>query len=65
MAAIGWGSEALCQGRGPVRSSVLLLIDASGSMGDEIGSGSFCYGDRISLDSNSEIKRGQKRNGKL
>ena len=42
------------------RSSLLLLINASESTGDEIGSGNFCYGDSISLDSNSEIKRGQK-----
>ena len=33
-----WGSHALAQSRGPVASS-LLLIDASGSMGDAIGSG--------------------------
>ncbi len=35
---IGWGS-ALSQNRGSVSSSLLLLIDGSGSMGDEIGSG--------------------------
>ena len=39
VAVIGWGSQALSQNRGSVKSSLLLLIDASGSMGDEIGSG--------------------------
>ena len=39
MAAIGWESQAASQGRGRVQSSLLLLIDASGSMGDAIGSG--------------------------
>ena len=39
MAVIGWGPPALSQGRGQVQSSLLLLIDASGSMGNEIGSG--------------------------
>ncbi|MCE2486016.1 MAG: DUF4189 domain-containing protein [Desulfurellaceae bacterium] len=34
-----WGAPALSQSRGPVASSLLLLIDASGSMGDAIGSG--------------------------
>ncbi len=34
-----WGSHALAQSRGVVASSLLLLIDVSGSMGDEIGSG--------------------------
>ena len=33
------GSQALSQERGHVASSLLLLIDASGSMGDEIGGG--------------------------
>lgn len=37
--AIGWESQSFSQGRGQVRSSLLLLIDASGSMGNEIGSG--------------------------
>ena len=42
---IGWGSQALSScsgsghGHGHVNSSLLLLIDASGSMGNEIGSG--------------------------
>ena len=36
---IAVGSQALSQSRGHVASSLLLLIDASGSMGDEIGSG--------------------------
>ena len=35
---IALGSQALSQSQGPVASSLLLLIDASGSMGDEIGS---------------------------
>ena len=39
VAVIGWGSPGLSQNRGSVNSSLLLLIDASGSMGDEIGSG--------------------------
>ena len=39
VAVIGWGPQALSQNRGQVQSSLLLLIDASGSMGDEIGSG--------------------------
>ena len=39
VAVIGWPAQALSQNRGPVKSSLLLLIDASGSMGDEIGSG--------------------------
>ena len=39
VAAIGWGPQAPAQRRGQVQSSLLLLIDASGSMGDEIGSG--------------------------
>ena len=30
-----WGSPALAQSRGPVASSLLLLIDASGSMGTQ------------------------------
>ena len=34
-----WGLPAFAQSRGPVASSLLLLIDASGSMGDAIGSG--------------------------
>ena len=38
-AVIGWGPRALSQGRGHVKSSLLLLIDASGSMNDEIGGG--------------------------
>ena len=38
MTVIGLGS-ALSQDRGSVKSSLLLLIDASGSMGDAIGSG--------------------------
>ena len=38
-AAIGWESQAFSQGRGRIQSSLLLLIDASGSMGDEIGRG--------------------------
>ena len=38
-AVIGWGPQALAQNRGRVQSSLLLLIDASGSMGDAIGSG--------------------------
>lgn len=33
------GTSALSQNQGPVASSLLLLIDASGSMGDEIGIG--------------------------
>ena len=33
------GSPARSQSQGSVASSLLLLIDASGSMGDEIGSG--------------------------
>lgn len=36
---IALGSPALSQSRGPVASSLLLLIDASGSMWDAIGSG--------------------------
>lgn len=36
---IVWGSYAFAQSRGPVASRLLLLIDASGSMGDAIGSG--------------------------
>ena len=39
VAATGWAPQALSQNRGQVQSSLLLLIDASGSMGDEIGSG--------------------------
>ena len=39
VAVIGWGPQALAQNRGRVQSSLLLLIDASGSMGDAIGSG--------------------------
>lgn len=39
VAVIGWESQALSQNRGSVKSSLLLLIDASGIMGDEIGSG--------------------------
>ena len=39
VAVIGWGPQALSQNRGQVQSSLLLLIDASGSMGNEIGSG--------------------------
>ena len=39
VAATGWGPPALSQNRGQVKSSLLLLIDASGSMGDPIGSG--------------------------
>ena len=34
-----WGAPAFAQSREPVASSLLLLIDASGSMGDAIGSG--------------------------
>ena len=34
-----WGASAFSQSRSPVASSLLLLIDASGSMGDAIGSG--------------------------
>lgn len=34
-----WDSPAFAQSRGPVASSLLLLIDVSGSMGDAIGSG--------------------------
>ncbi len=34
-----WGASVFSQSRGPVASSLLLLIDASGSMGDAIGSG--------------------------
>ena len=40
VAATGWGPQALAQSGGQVQSSLLLLIDASGSMGDEIGRGS-------------------------
>ena len=36
---IVWGAPGFAQSRGPVASSLLLLIDASGSMGDAIGSG--------------------------
>ena len=36
---VGWKSGVFAQGRGQVKSSLLLLIDASGSMGDPIGSG--------------------------
>ena len=39
VAAMGWGPPALSQNRGQVQNSLLLLIDASGSMGNEIGSG--------------------------
>ena len=39
VAVAGWGPPALSQGLGQVQSSLLLLIDASGSMGEEIGSG--------------------------
>ena len=39
VAVTGWEPQALSQNRGQVQSSLLLLIDASGSMGDEIGSG--------------------------
>ena len=39
VAVTGWGPQALSQNRGQVKSSLLLLIDASGSMGNEIGSG--------------------------
>ena len=39
VAVTGWGPPALSQNRGQVQSSLLLLIDASGSMGNEIGSG--------------------------
>ena len=39
VAVTGWGPTALSQNRGQVKSSLLLLIDASGSMGNEIGSG--------------------------
>ena len=39
VAVMGWGPQAFSQGRGQVQSSLLLLIDASGSMGNEIGSG--------------------------
>ena len=35
----GWESSIFAQARGNVKSSLLLLIDASGSMGDPIGSG--------------------------
>ncbi len=38
-AVIGWAPQALSQGRGQVKSSLLLLVDASGSMNDEIGGG--------------------------
>ena len=39
--AVGvWGTNASSQGVARVRSSLLLLIDASGSMGEEIGGGS-------------------------
>ena len=37
--ALGWGSGVFAQGGRHVKSSMLLLIDASGSMGDPIGSG--------------------------
>ena len=37
--ALGWGSSVFAQGGRHVKSSMLLLIDASGSMGDPIGSG--------------------------
>ena len=36
---LGWESGLFAQARGTVKSSLLLLIDASGSMGDPIGSG--------------------------
>ena len=39
VSAVGLGPQALAQNRGQVKSSLLLLIDVSGSMGDEIGTG--------------------------
>ena len=40
VALAGLAPQAPCQGQGHVQSSLLLLIDISGSMGDAIGSGS-------------------------
>ena len=36
---VGLLPDALAQGRGPAASSLLLLFDASGSMGDPVGGG--------------------------